>query len=209
MRRRRWPCVPVDRGIVELIVSIGAVKLGEFTLASGARSSVYVDLREFPMHPREFREAVRRMASRAGELMGSTGAEVIAGVATGGIPWAIGVALELGAPATYVRPEAKGHGTSRRVEARVAGRRVLIVDDVATTGGSLAAAIEALRGAGASVKAALVVVDRLQGARERLAGLGVPLYSLATLRDILEYMAGRGLGDPYLLERALAEVGAP
>ena len=200
--------MPANKDIVELILSIGSVKLGEFTLASGARSSVYVDLREFPMHPREFREAVRRMASRARELMETTGAEVVAGVATGGIPWAIGVALELGVPATYVRPEAKGHGTSRRVEARVAGRRVLVVDDVATTGGSLAAAIDALRGAGASVGAALVVVDRLQGAREKLAGLGVSLHSLTTLRDIIEYMAGRGLGDPRLLERALAEVGS-
>jgi orotate phosphoribosyltransferase len=200
--------VSAERELARLVVDVGAVRLGEFKLSSEARSSVYVDLRVMPMHPREFRRALEILAEVAREAMRESEAEVIAGVATGGIVWAIGLALALEAPATYVRLQAKGHGTSRRVEADVSGRGVLVVDDVATTGSSIAGAVEALREAGARVGAALVVVDRLQGARERLESMGVRLYAGTTLREVLLELEARGLYDRALLERAWREVGS-
>jgi len=200
--------VGVERDLARLVVDAGAVRLGEFKLSSGARSSIYIDLRVMPMHPREFRGALSLLAGLAREAMRESGADVIAGVATGGIVWAIGLGLALEAPATYVRLEAKGHGTSRRVEADVEGRSVLVVDDVATTGSSIAGAVEALREAGARVGAALVVVDRLQGARGRLESMGVRLYAGTTLREVLLELEARGLYDKALLERAWGEVGS-
>lgn len=193
-------------GLADRIVRLGFVRLGRFRLSSGKTSSIYVDLREYPMHPREFREALEALASRIRSIPQWRGGEALAGVATGGIAWAVGAALLLGVPATYVRPGVKGHGTSRLVEANVSGRRVVLVDDVATTGGSLERAAAAVKDAGGEVVAAVVVVDRLQGARERLASVGVPLYSLVTLSDLVDAMARLRPGDP-LLEEARREVG--
>jgi orotate phosphoribosyltransferase len=194
------------RRVARDIVGLGLVRIGDFKLSGGGRSRVYIDLRSYPMHPPEFRAALEELTQVIRGLRGYDRNTVLAGVATGGIPWAIGASLLLGVPATYVRPEPKGHGTSRLVEAEVAGRRVVVVDDVATTGGSLASAVEALRGAGADVIAAVAVVDRGQGAAERLSAIGVPLYSVTTLEEVLRELASRRPGDPQLLS-ALEEVG--
>lgn len=194
--------------MAELIVEAGAVRLGRFILSSGGVSSVYIDLRILPMKPGIFREAVRLFSSRVRELMDSMGADAVVGVATGGIPWAIGAALSLGIPATYVRLEAKGHGTSRLVEADVRGFKVLVVDDVATTGSSLLRAVDAVEASGASVSGVLVVVDRLRGAAERLRERGVEFYSVTNIKEILDTMARLDGVDRGLLARALEEVGA-
>ncbi len=177
------------------LLEAGALAFGEFVLSSGLRSRVYVDLRRLLSRP----GAVRRLAVELAGAVLALGADSVAGVATAGIPWATLAAYVLGLPAAYVRAERKRHGTSRLVEGSVAGR-VVVVDDVATTGSSLAAAVEALRGEGASVAAALVVVDRCQGAYARLRSLGVELYALYTLPDLL---ACTRLPDA---ERALSEL---
>ena len=162
----------------------GAVKKGRFVLSSGRVSSVYVDLRMVPSMPRLFRLALSLLYTRAYGILEAS--DAIAGVATGGIVWSTGLALLSGKPSGYVRPERKEHGASRRVELHVPrGSRVLLVDDVATTGASLAGAVEALRDEGYTVSHALVVVDRGEGAAERLAGMGVRLLSLLSLEDIL------------------------
>ena len=194
------------KGLADRIVMLGFVRLGRFRLSSGRTSSIYVDLREYPMHPREFREALRALAARVRAIPQLRGDETLAGVATGGIAWAVGAALLLEVPATYVRPGAKDHGTSRLVEAEVSGRRIVLVDDVATTGSSLERAAAAVEDSGGEVVAAVVVVDRLQGARERLASIGVPLYSLVTLRDLVDAMMRLRPGHP-LLGEARREVG--
>jgi len=192
--------------VAEAVVGLGLVRLGEFTLSSGRRSRLYIDLRELPMHPTAFREAAEALASLVERAVGDTGSDTLAGVATGGILWAAAVGLLLGMPVTYVRPEPKSHGRGRLVEADVEGRRIVVVDDVATTGGSLARAVQALRAAGGDPRAAVVVVDRLQGAGERLAGEGVRLYSLLTACDLLRVMEPGRPGDP-LLASALEELG--
>ena len=185
------------RGAEDLLASIlsdsGAVLFGEFRLASGRLSHIYIDLRRLLGRPSSFRIVASLLASRVEDLKGSLGVDLLAGVATGGIAWASAVALLTGMPAAYVRPR-KEHGTEAEVEGgSVEGRRALIIDDVATTGQSIAAAAGALRRAGAVPVAALVVVDREQGARELLRGEGLQLYSLATLRGLLESFEKMGL----------------
>ncbi len=165
------------------------MKTGYFKLSSGGTSRVYVDLRGLPSRPEAFRP-VAAMLAGAVAAAGLDRADVVVGVATGGVPWAAALAGILWKPLAYVRPERKAHGMGRSVEGSVEGRSVIVVDDVATTGSSLRRAIDALRDAGARVQAAVVVVDREQGASEGLAG--VSLLRLATLRDVIR--AGARLG---------------
>jgi orotate phosphoribosyltransferase len=176
--------------VEECLWRIGAVQRGLFKLSSGKISNVYVDLRKLPSHPAEFREVVRSM-SRLAERFN---VDYVCGIAVGGLPLATALAYELGKPLIYVRKERKDHGTMKQLEGDYSkGARVLLVDDVATTGGTLSEATRVLRGEGLEVEAALVVVDREEGAREALRGLGVELFSLTTLRRLLE-VGGRAEG---------------
>ncbi|MCX8187503.1 MAG: orotate phosphoribosyltransferase [Nitrososphaeria archaeon] len=168
--------------ITEMLWEIDAVRFGEFKLTSGKTSNVYVDLRKIPSYPKVFRYVVSEVVKKIKEI----DFDVICGVAVGGLPLAAAIAYELGKPMIYVRKERKEHGTEKLIEGDwEEGSRALLVDDVATTGGSLMAAAEALRGHGLRIEKALVVVDRLEGAREALASMDIELLSLITLRDLL------------------------
>jgi len=170
-----------------VLAASGAVLRGEFRLSHGGVSSVYVDVRRVlgvTWASRALAGLLVACASRVG-----SGVDGVVGVATGGVPWASWLSLGLGLPLGYVRGQAKGYGTGRRVEGWRGPGSALLVDDVATTGGSLAGAVEALRSEGVRVEAALVVVDRGEGAGERLASLGVRLYPLTTL-DAVRAAAG-------------------
>lgn len=175
---------------------LGMIRFGRFRLTSGAESPYYIDLRLLPSHPQFFRRVALRMAA----LLEGYEYDYIVGIATGGVPLATAVALMAGRPMGYLRPAAKTHGTGRRLEALVEGRSVAIVDDVATTGGSLAAAVEAVRGGGGEPVVAAVVVDREQGARSKLSGMGVPLVSLIGVSRLFEelYTAGAIGGELYV-----------
>jgi orotate phosphoribosyltransferase len=113
------------------------------------------------------------------------GTEVLAGLELGGIPIVTALSLRTGLPAAFVRKQAKPYGTRRLAEgADVTGRRVLVVEDVATTAGQMLLSTKDLRDGGADVGHALVVIDRLAGGREALAGIGVELHALFTRDDL-------------------------
>jgi len=172
------------RELADIILSREALLLGEFTLSSGLKSNYYLDLRRLLGDWRSYRRVLELLAEKASRELG--GFDVVVGVATAGIPWASGLALMLGKGLAYVRSEVKQHGTSRVVEgAPRPGSKCVIVDDVATTGSSLENAVRSLAGV-CDVVGALVIVDRLQGARERLEGLGVRLVSLLTVEELFE-----------------------
>lgn len=185
-------------GLEEVLYSRGSILFGEYRLSSGGTTRVYVDLRRLIGDRVAFAAAASLLAWELRGVIG--GYDYVVGVATGGIPWASFISMVYGRPMAYVRLERKAHGTSSRVEGGVSGGSCLVVDDVATTGSSLLAAVEALRGAGCRVGHAAVLVDRGQGAREALAGAGVELVSAATLEGILSCLAGKGLVARELLE---------
>jgi orotate phosphoribosyltransferase len=114
-----------------------------------------------------------------------TGTEVLAGLEMGGIPVVTALGRRTGLPCAFVRKEAKTYGTCRLAEgAEVAGRRVLVVEDVVTVGGQIVLSTEELRALGADVRAALCVIDRQQGGREGLAEAGIELLALLTAEDL-------------------------
>jgi orotate phosphoribosyltransferase len=174
------------KGIIERISldlhSIGAVKLGDFVLSSGMRSPVYLDLRIVPSHPRIFRKIVDLSV----ETLKRVEFDAICGIATGGLPLSSVIAYLMEKPLIYFRRSEKEHGTMKRIEGEVKeGMNVIVMDDVATTGGSILEAVKALRDQKAVVRRAFVVVDRGQGARKNLMAEGVELMSITTLKKVL------------------------
>jgi orotate phosphoribosyltransferase len=174
--------------LAEAFFRIGALRFGRFTLASGRQSSYYLDLRVIPSHPEVYAlaiEAYKEMAKKIGEK----NFDVIAGVATAGITISSPLAFLMKKPMVYVRKEEKGHGLGRQVEgAARPGQKVLVIDDLVTTGGSIISAVEALRKTGCVVKETAVLVDRLEGGRVNLAGAGVRLNAYAQVTELIEIL---------------------
>jgi orotate phosphoribosyltransferase len=161
-----------------------AVAFGDFTLASGKKSSYYINSKKVLFHG----EAIALLGDQLFEATKDLEFQAIGGLEVGAIPMATAAVLRFQQAGRtlegfFVRKQAKGHGSQERVEGRAnSGDRVVIVDDVLTTGESVVQAIEAVESVGAKVLRVVCIVDRLQGARERLAAYDFrPLF---TIRDL-------------------------
>ncbi|MCI4331041.1 MAG: orotate phosphoribosyltransferase [Thermoplasmata archaeon] len=165
--------------LVRALNSSGAVRFGRFTLASGQTSDVYVDIKRAWSDPARLKVMAKLLAERVGV------ADRLAGMELGAVPLVVATALVTGHPYAVVRKSAKAHGTQQRLEGEIPpGSRVVVLEDVTTTGGSVVETVQVLRGAGAVVDRVLVVVDREAGAREKLAAVGVTLEPLVTLSEL-------------------------
>ena len=169
-----------------------SARRGDFTLASGRRSTLYVDARLTTMSP----DGLALIGPTALDAIARAGWDVdaVGGLTLGADPvsYAIAYASALaGRPvrAFTVRKEAKQHGTGRLIEGPFrSGDRVVVVEDVITTGGSALRAVEAIRAAGGTVVGVLAVVDREEGGREAIEGAGLPVVALARAADIVARM---------------------
>ena len=165
------------------IIRTRSIRLGKFTLASGRESDLYLNLKPTMMDPRGARLCAEAFLARV-----PPGTDYVGGIAMGAVPVIAALAAVSDVHGTpvktfFVRQAPKDHGTRELVEGltsgeSLVGKRVLVTDDVATTGGSVIQAIEAARAAGAIVEHALVIVDRQEGGTENLAALGVRLASV-------------------------------
>jgi len=169
----------VTATLQELLVRYKAIEFGEFTLASGARSTYYIDVKSAMTHP-DLLAAVARTMTRAYEF------DVIAGVAVGGVPLAVAVSLAAKKPYAIVRSSEKGHGKKDPVIGNVRGKNVLLIEDVTTSGGSALYGIGVLRAAGARADRVITVVDREQGARKNLLLHGVEIIPLVRVSELLK-----------------------
>lgn len=162
----------------DMLKEMKVVQKGEFILTSGKKSNYFVNIKRASTNPRVLREIGKGMAPHVDGCK-------IAGMALGAVPLAVAVALETDQPFVMVRKEPKDHGTKELIEGEVApGDKFVIVEDVATTGGSTLRVVSALREKGANVSKAIVVVDRQEGATEMLQQHGIELVSLFTVQDL-------------------------
>ena len=164
------------------LIGCGAILYGDFTLASGKKSRYYIDIKKATTDPK----VLGLVADLMAEGLDRGQVQRIAGVALGSVPLAVALSLRTGIPFVMVRKEKKDHGTSKLIEGEMrAGERVLVVEDVITSAGSAVYAVETLRQAGAVVSTVLSVVDREEGGKDVLKGMGVELRALITAGKIL------------------------
>ncbi|GJQ53162.1 MAG: hypothetical protein HKUEN02_20090 [Anaerolineaceae bacterium] len=180
---------PKLHALADGLLEAGCIKFGEFTLKSGLASPIYIDLRRIITHPKLLADIAQAYLPLLSTLHFSR----IAGLPYAAIPIATAISLAGNYPMIYPRKEAKSYGTKAEIEGEYhAGETVVVIDDLATTGGSKFEAIEKLTDAGLVVKDVVVLIDRQSGAKESLAGAGYSLHAVLTITQMLGYYESTG-----------------
>lgn len=157
-----------------------ALLRGEFTLRSGRKSHYYLDKYLLSTDPALLRELGRLLADRV-----EPGTDRLAGAELGGIPLVAAASLASDLPCLFIRNQKKGYGTGKQLEGRLgAGERVMLVEDVCTTGGQILEAAQVIEGEGASVVKIVATIDREEGAREAIEEAGYRYEALLTKSDL-------------------------
>ncbi|HEY9247089.1 MAG TPA: orotate phosphoribosyltransferase [Candidatus Methanoperedens sp.] len=163
----------------------GCIKYGDFTLASGKKSSYYVDIKKASTDPLILKLMARSIKETL--VSRSISADYIGCVALGGVPVGVAVSLETGLPLVIIRKETKEYGTKDLIVGEIErGKSVILVEDVTTTGSSVMKAIKILRDEKLVVRHVMTVVDREEGASDNLKGADVSFIPLFRISDILE-----------------------
>jgi uridine monophosphate synthetase len=178
-----------EQQLVDGLVDLSAIKFGDFTLASGQRSPIYIDLRLLVSAP-----ALLALAADAySAIVSDITADRLAGVPYAALPIATAVSLRTGLPMIYTRKEVKTHGLGKDVEGLwQPGERVVIIEDVITSGSSIITTAEKLRALGLIVEDVVVLIDRGQGGIHNLADAGIRAHAVFNLPTMLDHLEARG-----------------
>ena len=185
------------RDLAQRLHALGCIRFGEFTLASGIQSPVYIDLRLLVSDPGTLALAAQVYA---GMLAGIV-VDRVAAVPYAALPIATAVSMETGLPLIYARKEVKTHGMGRVIEGQFhPGERAMVIEDLVTTAGSVITTVETLREAGLQVTDAAVLIDREQGGAANLAATGVHLHAALTFSVLLDILYESGRIDAQQVE---------
>ncbi len=177
----------IDRAQLAKQIAEASLLRGSFTLRSGRQSSYYLDKYLFSTQPRVLAQLGVLFSQTIEEIAREEGSPIdrLAGAELGGIPLVAAASLETNLPSIFVRNAKKTYGTARQLEGRLEpGDRVIIVEDIATTGGQVLEALAVLRDAGANVRAIVCTIDRQEGARANIEAAGVRFEALFTKADL-------------------------
>jgi len=193
--------------IAKILHNIDALKFGVFKLTSGKPSPYYIDLRVVPSFPDAFRQICDFYLEHITTQIGTENFDRIAGVPLAGIPFASQIAYNLKKPFLYVRKGIRHHGRQRRVEGiLVSGDRVLLVDDLVTTGLNLKNAAEAIRAEGGVVKEAVALLDREEGGKKELEASGIKVHTLLRISEVANTLYDIGAIDEESLKTILKQI---
>jgi orotate phosphoribosyltransferase len=183
------------------------IRFGDFTLSSGKKSSYYVDLRLVPSYPHQFRKIVKVLQNEIIKDIGLDKFDSLVSVPTGGLVFASALAIETVKPLIYVRNKPKDYGTSKSVEGKIwEGMKVVMIDDVATTGGSVVNGIKSLKEVKIKVDDAYVIVNRMEGADEALKEEGVTMHSITNVMQITKSLFEQNLVGEDILHKVQEQI---
>ena len=167
--------------LIQLLKGCGAIQFGRFVLTSGAVSDYYIDIKKASTNPKILKKIAEAMSEYA------KGYDLLAGMELGAVPLVVALSLETNIPYVIIRKEKREHGTSKQIEGgEVKGKRVLVVEDVTTSGSSVVKTIKIIRESQGTVDEVLVAVDRESGAEEKLKNADVSFTPLLSVSDILK-----------------------
>jgi uridine monophosphate synthetase len=182
--QQKTDSVRINAALAEGLLRAGCVRFGEFTLKSGIKSPIYLDLRQLVSYP----NLLSQVAQAYIPLLRGLTFDRLAALPYAALPIATALSIQTGFPMIYPRKETKEYGTQAEIEGEFRpGERVVIIDDLTTTGSSKFEAIQKLVNAGLEVEDVVVLIDRQSGAREALASKGIHLRAVLTLTDLLDY----------------------
>ena len=180
---------PILAALADELLQAGCIKFGSFTLKSGLQSPIYIDLRQIITYPK----LLEQIGAAYLPLLKDLKFDRIAGLPYAAIPIATAISLQGNYPMIYPRKEVKTYGTKAEIEGEYhTGETVVIIDDLATTGGSKFEAIEKLTSAGLVVKDVVVLIDRQSGAKESLKQAGFAMHAVLTITQLLDYWEQTG-----------------
>jgi orotate phosphoribosyltransferase len=199
----------LEAELSRILVKTGATKFGLFKLSSGKLSPYYIDLRMIPGDPKALETVIEIYETMARSKIGVKSFDRIAGVPTAGVPYASILAYTLSKPFLYVRRETKTHGGERRVEGQLfPGERVVLVDDLITTGKNTLQAAEAIRAEGGQVEDVIVLIDRQEGGAAALAQAQLKLCAFTTVTRIARRLHELAVIEDDQYKAILAQIGS-
>ena len=183
------------------------IKFGNFTLSSGKKSSYYIDLRLVPSFPHQFRKMIKNLQKLIIEKIGLDNFDSLVSIPTGGLIIGSALSIETVKPLIYVRNKPKDYGTTKSIEGKVSSdMRVIIIDDIATTGTSVLNGIKQLKAERLSISNACVIINRLEGADKILNSVGVTLHQLTDILEITEILFQEKLIGEDILKKIKKQV---
>ena len=190
----------MNEKVAKALADANVVRFGKFTLASGIESPIYINLRVLPSYP----ESMKIVSDELSKLVKKMKPDVVAGAETAGIPLSTAISLKTGIPMIYVRKRPKTYGTMDLVEGILEkGKKVVLVDDMATNAYSKLKFVEGIKHAGGIIEDVVIVLDREQGGIEALGKENIKLHSLITLKELLDYMKDNNMIDDGKLNEIL------
>ena len=204
-KRKNGEKVKVE--ICKILNKIGALKFGTFKLTSGKISPYYIDLRIVPSFPDVFQKVCDFYIDLIKREIGTKTFERIAGIPVAGIPFASLIAYQLQKPLLYVRKGLRLHGRQRRIEGILTpGDRILLIDDLITTGLSLRKAAKAITAEGGMVTDVIVLLDREEGGKEKLEKAGIKVHTLLNISEVANKLYEIGAIDDDQLQTILKQI---
>jgi orotate phosphoribosyltransferase len=196
------------RELAKSLVKTQALKFGVFTLTSGRMSSYYIDLRLVPSYPPIFKRIIDMYCKVIVKEIGLSKFDIICGIPTSGLVFASVIAISLEKPLIYIRKEARQHGTQRSIEGLIKpGDRVLLVDDLITTGSSLINSKEKIAAEGCEIEDSIVLVDREEGGIENLKKLGANIHYVAKVTELTKELYANDVINEEEYTAVLKQIG--